>query len=101
MGIGSSLLQFVESLRQDLQQDPREPHPERATDRPAAAAEPAPAPASAPAGPVARRLAVLAEIERALGGSRQRLEAATARLDELRRKAGIGAGPGAGSPPAR
>jgi hypothetical protein len=75
MGIGSSLLQFVESLRENRPLAP---------DAPPAVPVRAEAPLRGPD--------PLAEVEMAVRGSRQRLEALAERLAELKAKAGTTTG---------
>jgi hypothetical protein len=83
MGIGSSLLQFVESLREN-----RTPGPDDA--RPSSVRPEGPARTSDP----------LAEVAREAWAARQRLEALADRLTVLKAKAGIdvGASGGLGTP---
>ena len=82
MGIGSSLLQFVESMRENRPLGPDAPRTP-------------PVRAEAPV----RRPDPLAEVAVSVRGSRQRLEALAERLAELKAKTGIGESAGTGSPP--
>jgi hypothetical protein len=83
MGIGSSLLQFVESLRENR------PLPPDAPRTPAPRAE-------VPVGPDP-----LDEVAVAVHASRQRLEALAARLTELKAKTGVADAAGTAAPTTR
>jgi len=86
MGIGSSLLQFVESLREN---------------RPLPPDAPRTPPLRPEAAPPARGPDPLIEVAVAVRGSRQRLEALAARVNELKAKATtMESGGGAGTPSA-